>query len=122
MRVLVSGSRHWHDWVVVHRELYRILEETDPRDLTIVHGACPTGADLHADKWASGMSFMGVKTEIYPAAWEQYGRAAGPIRNQRMVDTGLDRALVFIRDESKGASGAAKKAIAAGVPTSIIRG
>lgn len=42
---------------------------------------------------------MGAHVEPYPASWKRLGRAAGPIRNQRMLDEGKPtRALAFADD------------------------
>jgi len=84
-RVLVFGSRSWDDW----NETFRILKnELHPGD-TIIHGAAK-GADTQA---ATVASIMGYKTEAFPADWKFHGRAAGPIRNQQMLDAGIDRAI-----------------------------
>lgn len=53
--------------------------------LTVVHGGCPTGADALAAHWATGHD--NVRTEVFPADWDTYGRRAGPIRNQAMIDS-----------------------------------
>lgn len=50
----------------------------------LIHGAAK-GADQLASEWAWE---NGVGAASYPANWEKHGRAAGPIRNQRMLDEG----------------------------------
>jgi UDP-N-acetylmuramoylalanine-D-glutamate ligase len=32
---------------------------------------------------------------IYPAKWDLHGKSAGPIRNQQMLDTGVDLVIAF---------------------------
>lgn len=45
------------------------------------HGAC-----RGADTWAAALaSALGIKLEAWPADWNKHGRAAGPIRNRRML-------------------------------------
>jgi hypothetical protein len=76
MRVIVCGSRHW-----INAERIRQVMALFPKDTVIVHGAC-RGADMIADTVAKA---LGLETEPHPADWERYGRAAGPIRNDRML-------------------------------------
>jgi cysteine synthase len=49
----------------------------------VIHGAA-SGADTLADEWAKG---KGIYVSAYPANWKLYGKSAGPIRNQQMMDT-----------------------------------
>jgi hypothetical protein len=55
-----------------------------PSDTVIIHGGA-RGADALADQWAVCNWLM---PEVYPADWDKHGRAAGPLRNQRMLDEG----------------------------------
>ena len=48
-----------------------------------------------AEEWARA---YGVRLHHYPADWNQYGRAAGPIRNSLMADMGPDIVLAFHRN------------------------
>lgn len=50
-----------------------------------------------------------------PAEWEKHGKAAGPIRNQVMVDMKPDVCLEFNLDNSRGTSNCAQLASAAGI-------
>jgi len=135
----VTGSRDWGDRLAVYRALNDICDEFDlnyPPDeygntmpdaakVTIVHGACPTGADAIADDWAIGNFLV---PERHPADWAKHGRAAGPIRNREMVGLGADISTAFIGDcssprcnvggkhPSHGATGCADLAEAAGIP------
>lgn len=112
-RVLVTGSRGWADWQLLCLTLNETEREA-AEPITIVHGACPSGADRMADDWAR---IAGRPIERYPAQWDSLGKAAGFIRNGEMVASRPDVCLAFILDGSKGASDCAGKAAAAGVPT-----
>jgi hypothetical protein len=80
--------------------------------MIVVHGACPTGADA----MASGIcNDLGFEQEPHPARWKLYGKAAGFIRNQEMVDTHPDLALAYIRDDSPGATDCLNRAAKAGI-------
>lgn len=127
MRLLVTGSRKWSDRMVVYRALNRYIAEHcqmgydyqgepvdyDKSDVTIVHGACPTGADVIADDWAIA---NGLDPERHPADWDKHGRAAGPIRNQEMVDLGADLCYAFLKGDSRGTKDCARRAEKAGIP------
>ncbi|MEU9323242.1 DUF2493 domain-containing protein [Streptomyces canus] len=114
-RVLITGSRDWRDELTIQATLQDVAAE-HPADgqLVLVHGACPTGADLIANEWAVR---RGCLIEAHPAAWWKYGRVAGPRRNKEMVDAGADICLAFIRNGSRGATHCANLAERAGIET-----
>lgn len=91
MRVLVCGSRTYGATETQRVEMMALLDAWIGVDYTVVHGAAP-GADSLAEEWARGRC---VATEPYPADWDQHGKAAGPIRNQQMLDSGIDLCLAF---------------------------
>ena len=82
MRVLVCGGRDYDDRERVFRELDALHEKT-PITALIEGGA--NGADRHAHEWATSRT---VLCRTFHADWKEYGKAAGPIRNQRMIDAG----------------------------------
>lgn len=112
MRVLVCGGRNFADtghvdlaarraeYVFLMRKLSELLhpEPTEdertwlpPADLVIVSGAA-RGADSAAVDWAV---VNWVNFEEYPADWEKHGKRAGHLRNQQMLDTGIDKVIAF---------------------------
>lgn len=113
MRVLVTGSRDWDDEDLIWKTLRQVCSETGEA-VTIVHGACSTGADYLADKVAL---FWDLPVETYPAQWSLHGRRAGYLRNKKMVDTKPDLRLAFIKNESPGATMTADMAEEAGIET-----
>lgn len=120
MRVLVTGSRDWdvqYKVDMVLNEIYALADVLES-PLTIVHGACPTGADHFADQWVNGRD--DVKPEAWPADWKQYGKAAGPRRNEAMVDAGADLCVAFLRDGSTGTRQTIALARMAKIPTFVI--
>lgn len=117
-RVIVTGSRTWPDDLAVRLALARVALSDAPMSsvLTVVHGACPTGADATAAAWCRLIRKSGndpvigrdlrLREEPHPADWKAHGRAAGPIRNQEMVDAGADLVLAFVmRCTLKGCAG-----------------
>ncbi|MEU1309467.1 SLOG family protein [Streptomyces cinnamoneus] len=119
-RVLVTGSRDWDDPERVRFELNSIYDAliSPGQTMTVVHGACPTGADRHAHQWCADRQRFGgpVIEEQHPATWLTHSRAAGPLRNKHMVDLGADLCLAFIRAGSRGATHCARLAEAADIP------
>jgi hypothetical protein len=76
----------------------------------IVHGAAE-GADALAERWAKA-EFIG--RHRFPAQWDKYGKAAGPIRNQAMIDKGKpDLVVAFPGD--RGTADMGRRAKAAGI-------
>ena len=111
--ILICGSRNWYNRAAIQREMRRFGPLTD----TIMHGAA-SGADTIAGNLGYSMGF---NVRAYPAQWEKYGRAAGPIRNQLMLDQGPDLVLAFHEniDESKGTAHMERIAKAKGVPVEV---
>jgi YspA, cpYpsA-related SLOG family len=80
MKVLVCGGRDYFDEAAVFRKLDAIHAET-PISCVMQGGA--RGADALGDKWARQNK---IPNERYAASWNDYGRAAGPIRNKEMLE------------------------------------
>lgn len=114
-RILITGSRNWTDWDEV---AYALMDATPrPYDYRyiIVHGGA-RGADTIAAAWAKS---WGMEVEVHPADWRTHGKAAGPIRNQKMVDLGAHVCLAFPQPKSVGTWDCVRRAKAAGIPVTI---
>ena len=120
MRILVTGSRDWPYAQIVGWELDKATAGIRP--VTIVEGACPTGADNFAWGWVCRESFddTQVHGERHPADWAKHGRSAGFVRNQEMVALGADLCLAFVYNESRGTSHCVRAARMAGIPCRVI--
>ena len=104
MKVLVFGGRDYNDRIAIFAELDKL------KPSLVIHGGC-RGADRIAGAWAR---LAGVREQVFFADWETHGNAAGPIRNQRMIDEGRpDIALGF--PGGNGTADMARRARAAGV-------
>lgn len=88
MRVLVCGGRGFAD----REKLFAVLDGVHRRKgiSLIIHGGA-NGADAFAGEWATE---RGVALKVFTAGWEQSGRAAGPIRNRRMLEDGKPEFVV----------------------------
>lgn len=118
MRILVTGSRDWPDPATVETAIESYLDDAGALDVVIVHGGCPTGADAFADAYARR---MGWTVEVHPADWARYGKGAGPVRNQEMVDAGAAVCLAFVMPDSRGTRDCMGRATAAGIPLRVTR-
>lgn len=87
---------------------------------TLVHGACPTGADQMAEDWYyhHGWRYCAGR-EAYPARWDIEGNAAGPLRNRRMVNKGVKLGLAFPLGDSAGTWDCVRKMQGAKIPVRI---
>ncbi|MBN8978812.1 MAG: DUF2493 domain-containing protein [Rhizobiales bacterium] len=118
-RVLVCGGRDFNDRELLDRTLRFIDRHRGPIG-TIIHGAAP-GADTLAATWAKDVA-LDVAGEIlaFPADWKQHGRAAGPIRNQRMLDEGKPD-LVVAFPGGRGTADMVARARKAGIKVMEVR-
>lgn len=123
MRILVCGDRNWDDEALINKVLFEywllwLESETPEDDFVIIHGAA-RGADSIAGKIARRQS---VKEEAYPAEWDKYHKAAGPIRNQQMLTEGRPTLVLAFHDnieKSKGTRDMVDKAKRAGIETRV---
>ncbi len=106
MIVLVCGSRTFSDQALVNR----ILDEVHPS--VVVHGDA-SGADRLAKRWALANA---VPQRAYPAEWSKYGRRAGPLRNQRMIDSEPLLGLGVAFPGGVGTADMVRRLEAAGIP------
>lgn len=125
----MTGSRDWDDWAIIEDALIDAL--TDFPGSTLVHGACPRGADKIADQIWTGW-YGNDRIERHPAQWNTHTSAcpswhvrqrtcksAGFRRNGEMVDLGADVVLAFRKDGSSGTNDTIQKAKAAELPVRV---
>jgi SLOG family YspA-like protein len=122
MRVLVTGSRDWYDEEHLRGALemvYKHWLETERGTTFVVVQGGARGADTMAQRWAQEAHRIDARVlcELHSADWEQYGKAAGHIRNRVMVERGADYCLAFPLGESRGTRGCMKLAEQAQIPT-----
>lgn len=121
MRVLICGDRNWTDremireWVQDFNAKCGILRCFG----TVIHGAAK-GADMIAHEEVLKCEYL--RPNAYPADWKKHGKAAGPIRNQQMLEEGHPVQVIAFHDDienSKGTGHMVRIARAAGIPVEV---
>jgi len=110
-RILVFGGRDYCDQAMAFGVLDLISEEKVIN--AIIQGDCPTGADKLARMWAITRNHH---FDRFPPDWNTHGRAAGPIRNQQMIDEGRPTMGIGFPG-GNGTADMARRLKRAGIPT-----
>lgn len=92
------------------KELIDIAVSAMDKPVTTVLCGCAQGVDIAGAEWATE---RGIKVDYYPADWKKYGKAAGPIRNKKMV-VDSDEVLVIRAKISSGSESMAENTLEAG--------
>lgn len=111
MKVIVTGGRDFDNGQLIYRELDRL------GITSMATGGCD-GVDVIAEQWALGNRKMGIppraEYRTYQADWKTHGKAAGPIRNQQMLDEFKPDAVVAFPG-GRGTADMVRRAEKAGV-------
>lgn len=99
-KVVVAGSRGFNDYELLKNKLSYYLKNKHSNDIEIVSGGA-RGADKLGERYANEFN---LKTKVFLADWNQYGKAAGHIRNREMAKY-TDVAVVFWDGQSPGSLG-----------------
>lgn len=126
MRVLITGSRYWGgdpdfggspDQEDRMRAVFAAVKrKVGDKPVVIVHGAA-RGADRMAARLSRE---FGWAQEAHPADWGTYGKRAGFLRNQELVDAGADLCLAFPLLGSRGTYDCMNRARAEGIPVRVV--
>lgn len=114
-RVLVCGGRDFRDRALVFETMDALLKERGIA--TVIHG-CASGADHEAEVWSVSRR---LKVMRYAADWKQHGRAAGPIRNAKMLADGKPDVVVAFPG-GRGTADMVRRARAANVEVIEVEG
>lgn len=99
MRILICGATYFLDYDHLHDTLIRIFLEKNIQNPVIISGMAK-GADTLAVDFAMQYGYECLK---FPADWARYGKGAGPVRNQQMIDEGKpDLIIAFPMQSSRG--------------------
>jgi hypothetical protein len=120
LKVLICGDRNWTNDKLIKANLLSLQVYWGDR-LILIEGECQ-GADKLGAQVARELGVPEEDIRKFPADWAKYGKAAGPIRNQQMLDEGKpDIVLAFHPDigSSKGTLDMIKRANKAGIPVRL---
>ncbi|MDK2600771.1 hypothetical protein QO179_25065 [Bacillus stercoris] len=117
MKVIIAGGRDFDDYEFMKSKLDHLFKNLNKDKLIIINGDGPglkdsktgkiiaRGADQLGKKYAQE---RGLKIELFPPLWGEYGRAAGPIRNSQMAE--VANALVAFNTGGRGTQDMINKA------------
>lgn len=114
MRVLVCGGRDFNRYSYIYHILGCVQDERGKFTCLM------TGDASGADHWAESFAFMeGIRHIKFAADWIGYGRKAGPIRNQIMLEEGKPD-LVVAFPGGRGTADMVRRATNAGVEVLMV--
>lgn len=117
MKVIVTGGREYRDGALVRRVLSS-FHSGQPIARLCEGGA--GGADKHAKEWRDENGVPGKSYTVTPEEWRHYGKAAGPIRNGRMLrEESPDVVIAF--PGGRGTADMVKQAKTVGVEVLVIK-
>jgi hypothetical protein len=114
MRVLITGGRDFSDRELLFEALDRL--HAAHSFTVLIHGDA-NGVDRLAGEWGTA---RGIAVEAHPADWKKHGRAAGPIRNQKMLEEKPE--LVVALPGGRGTADMVRKAKQAGLEVVMVEG
>jgi len=117
----VSGSTSLDDYHKIagclQKTILNIVQHTSiTKQKIILLSGGAKGVDSIAKKFAqeNNINFVEIK-----ANWKRYRKGAGPIRNQKIIDS-ANALIAFKKPTSTGTTDTIRKAIAIGMPTMIL--
>jgi len=112
MKVIIAGSRIITDFQL----LSRCVAESGWTDqiIEVVSGGA-RGVDKQGEMWARKHE---IPIKRFPAMWDLYGKAAGPIRNKEMAEY-ADALIALLYGRSTGTANMIKTAGKVGLLTKV---
>jgi ABC-type Fe3+-hydroxamate transport system substrate-binding protein len=95
MRIIFCGDRKWDNYKVI----CDVMADMNPD--VVIEGEAD-GADSLAKDAAE---YFGIPVVKFPANWQTYGKAAGPIRNLQMIEEGKPDLVIAFHDDVEHSRG-----------------
>lgn len=124
-RIIIAGTRDFNDYDMLYQELSAFVNiiadnVSNQNQIEFVSGTA-RGADTLGEKFADE---TGYPVKRFPAKWNKYGKAAGPIRNEQMAEYASEKngvLFVFWDGKSRGTKSMIKIAEMYGLEIHIIK-
>lgn len=113
-RVLICGGRHFNDGDAIYAALNDFERD---RDIEVIIQGGATGADAWAKRYAEGNK---IPCREFLANWKKHGKAAGPIRNERMIEQGKPTVVIAFPG-GRGTADMVERAKQAGIEVIEVR-
>lgn len=113
MKVIIAGCRGFTNYQFLLNSIY----ELGYSDWTEVVSGGAKGADALGEQFAQAHS---LSLKLFPADWNVYGNAAGPIRNTQMAEY-ADALVAFWDGKSKGTKNMIDTAVKLGLKVKIVK-
>lgn len=115
--LVIAGSRSCYDYDLIEEEVDDFIYSINPQERIQIYSGGARGADKLGELYASN---RGYAVKIFNADWDNFGRAAGPIRNREMLKT-ADAVIVFWDGMSRGTSDCISRARELNLPLKIVK-
>lgn len=96
-RLAIIGSRDFNNYKFLEETCKNFIKQNNIINPTIISGGAK-GADSFAEIFASICKYKFIK---FPAEWDKYGKQAGIIRNEKIINNS-DIVLAFWDGKSRG--------------------
>lgn len=113
-KVIVAGSRDFSDYLLLCHKCDIFFSKKKPSH--IISGNA-RGADILGKQYAEEHDIPCI---VMPAEWDRYGKRAGYIRNQQMLDE-ADALIAFWDGRSRGTQHMIDIARDKGIPVRVVR-
>ena len=98
MRIIIAGTRNYENYEEAKKFINSVLASIAAnKSVTILSGGCK-GSDSLGERYAKE---HGLHIEMHKADWARYQKAAGPLRNRKMI-MDSDAVICFWDQKSRG--------------------
>jgi len=116
MNLGIVGSRNFNNRATMIEQIYKVL----PENFTTHDNFIVTGDARGADALARMEAIhLGLEVIVHRANWNLYGKKAGPIRNQKIVDDS-DALIAFPSKHGRGTQITMNMANKKGIPVYVV--